>query len=94
VAARLSLERAGARAAAEVRWLSRAWEDDRNTLPLPAFAVVDATLAAPIGRGVEVFLAAENLLDRRTLVGRAGVDTVGAPRLVRAGLRLGAGGRR
>jgi hypothetical protein len=28
-----------------------------------------------------------NLLDRRYLVGRAGVDTVGAPRTVRAGLR-------
>jgi outer membrane receptor protein involved in Fe transport len=94
VAARVRLERAGFLAAAEVRWLSRAFEDDRNTLPLPAFAVVDATVAAPLARGLEVFVAAENLLDRRRLVGRAGVDTVAAPRLVRAGLRLGAGGPR
>jgi hypothetical protein len=37
----------------------------------------------------------ENALDRRFLVGRAGVDTVGAPRLVSAGLRLRApAGRR
>jgi outer membrane receptor protein involved in Fe transport len=92
VAARLALERAGLLAACEVRWLSRAFEDDRNTLPLPAFAVVDATVAVPLSRRVEIFLAAENLLDRRYLVGRAGVDTVAAPRLVRAGLRLAAGG--
>jgi outer membrane receptor protein involved in Fe transport len=52
---------------------------------------VDATVARAIGRNVEAFLAAENLLDRRYLVGRAGVDTVGAPLLVRAGLRVRTG---
>lgn len=87
--------RGGPSARAEVRWLSRAYEDDANTLPLPGYAVVDLTLAAPLGRGVELFAAADNLLDRRFLVGRAGVDTVGAPRLLRAGVRLrtGAGAR-
>lgn len=75
-------------AAVEVRWISRAWEDDRNTLPLPAFWVVDATVSRPLGAGVELFAGVENLLDRRYLVGRAGVDTVAAPRLVRGGVRL------
>jgi outer membrane receptor protein involved in Fe transport len=92
VAARLAYDRPSFLAAAvEVRWLSRAWEDDQSTLPLPAFAVVDASVARRVGRNAEVFLAVENLLDRAYLVGRAGVDTVGAPRLVRAGLRVKAG---
>ncbi len=78
----------------EVRWLSRAWEDDQNTLALPAFAVVDAFLSVPVGRTVELFAAADNLLDRRFVVGRAGVDTVGAPRLLRAGVRIRAGAAR
>jgi outer membrane receptor protein involved in Fe transport len=92
VAARVSYDRRRVlSAAAEVRWLSHAYEDDLNTLQLPAFAVVDLSLARELGRGVEVFLAVENLLDREYLVGRAGVDTVGAPRLVRGGLRLRAG---
>jgi outer membrane receptor protein involved in Fe transport len=90
--ARLAFDRPDLVAAqVEVRWLSRAFEDDHNTLPLPAYAVVDATVARAIGRNVEAFLAAENLLDRRYLVGRAGVDTVGAPLLVRAGLRVRTG---
>lgn len=89
VAGRIGFERPDLLAArVEVRWVSRAWEDDLNTLALPAFAVVDATISRAIGRNVEAFAAAENLLDRRFLVGRAGVDTVGAPRLVRAGLRV------
>jgi outer membrane receptor protein involved in Fe transport len=92
IAARAGFERPDLVAArVEVRWLSRAYEDDLNTLPLPAHAVVDATLARAIGRNVEAFAAVENLLDRRFLVGRAGVDTVGAPRLIRVGLRLRAG---
>jgi outer membrane receptor protein involved in Fe transport len=92
VVARLAFDRPDLVAAqVEVRWLSRAFEDDQNTLPLPAYAVVDATVARAIGRNVEAFLAAENLLDRRYLVGRAGVDTVGAPLLVRAGLRVRTG---
>jgi outer membrane receptor protein involved in Fe transport len=92
LAARLAYDRPSVvSAAVEVRWLSRAWEDDLNTLALPAFTVVDATLGRRLGRNAEVFLAVENLLDREYLVGRAGVDTVGAPRLVRAGLRVRTG---
>jgi outer membrane receptor protein involved in Fe transport len=91
LSARVDLVRAGRLSGGvEVRWLSRAWEDDRNTLALPAFAVVDASVSRPLGGNVELFGAVENLLDERYLVGRAGVDTVGAPRLVRVGLRASA----
>jgi iron complex outermembrane receptor protein len=92
---RVDVEREGLlAAAAEIRWLSRAWEDDRNTLPLPAVWIVDLSASRPLGHGVELFAAVENLLDRRHLVGRAGVDTIAAPRLVRAGVRIRAGGSR
>jgi outer membrane receptor protein involved in Fe transport len=82
-----------ARAAVSFRWYAEQYEDDRNARALPAYGVVDLTAALPIGAGLEAFAAAENLLDRQYLVGRAGVDTVGAPRLVRAGVRLRVGGR-
>ena len=41
----------------------------------------------------EIFAAAENVFNRRYEVGRSGVITIGAPRLVRAGLRLDLGPR-
>ncbi|ABS28433.1 TonB-dependent receptor [Anaeromyxobacter sp. Fw109-5] len=78
-------------AALEVRWLGRAFEDDRNTLELPGFATLDAFASRPLVGGLELFAAIENALDRRYLVGRAGVDTIGAPRAIRAGLRFAAG---
>lgn len=92
VSARAVLEQARIGSAAlELRWLSTAFEDDRNTLALPAYATVDLLAARPLAGGLEVFAALENALDRRYLVGRAGVDTIGAPRTVRAGLRFAAG---
>jgi iron complex outermembrane recepter protein len=91
VAADLRVAVARTRADLALRWASGQYEDDRNTLPMAAYAVVDVSVAHRLARGVEVFAAAENLLDRRYVVGRAGVDTVGAPRLVRAGLRVRTG---
>lgn len=81
-------------AAVEVRWLGRAFEDDRNTLELPAYATLDLFASRPIAGGLELFAAIENALDRSYLVGRAGVDTVGAPRAARAGLRFAGGAAR
>jgi outer membrane receptor protein involved in Fe transport len=66
-------------------------EDDRNTLPLPAYGLIDLFASRPLAGGVELFAAVENVADRRYLVGRAGVDTLDAPRIVRAGLRFAAG---
>ncbi len=41
-----------------------------------------------VGADVELVFAVENLLDKQYLVGRAGVDTVGQPRFVHAGIRV------
>lgn len=72
----------------QVRVLGRMFEDDRNTLPIDGVALVDASLSRALAPGLEVFAAAQNLGNTTYLVGRAGVDTVGAPFSFRAGLKL------
>lgn len=64
------------------------FEDDLNERGMAGYAVVDAFVSRRLVGGLELFAAAENLFDRQYLVGRAGVDTVGQPFMVRAGLRL------
>ncbi|HUF92530.1 MAG TPA: TonB-dependent receptor, partial [Candidatus Limnocylindria bacterium] len=78
-------------AAASVRVAGMQYEDDLNTLPLGGFAVVDLYVARALAPGVEVFAAVENLFDRTYAVARTaeGTVSIGAPRLVHGGLRLG-----
>jgi outer membrane receptor protein involved in Fe transport len=75
-------------ASVQVRVVGPHFEDDLNTRRIPAYAVVDAELSRQLFWRLAVFAAVENLLDTTYLVGRAGVDTVGAPFLARVGLRL------
>jgi outer membrane receptor protein involved in Fe transport len=71
-----------------LRWTSEQFEDDLNTLRLPAFAVVDVQISRAFAPGWTLFAGAENLLDRRYLVGlQGGVATIGQPVFVRAGVR-------
>jgi outer membrane receptor protein involved in Fe transport len=72
----------------QARWIGDQFDDDRNQLPLESFATVDALLARPVGRWLEVFVAAENLLDEGYEIGRTPVRTLGAPRSVRVGVRF------
>jgi outer membrane receptor protein involved in Fe transport len=92
VSARVELDDLrGFSAAVEVRWIGDQFEDDRNELKLPGFAVVDASVSRPLSQRVTVFVAAENALDRRYLVGlQGGVATVGQPLCVRGGVRVAA----
>jgi outer membrane receptor protein involved in Fe transport len=64
------------------------YEDDLNTLPLGTQFRLDAYVARAIGSAVEIYAAVENILDRRDLVGRAGVDTISGPFTVRLGVRF------
>lgn len=75
-------------ATAEVRVTGPQFEDDLNALELGGFVVVNVSVSRRLWRGLEVFGAIENLLDRRYVVGRAGVDTYGQPLMGRVGLRL------
>ena len=64
------------------------FEDDENTLSLGKFVVFDALASLPVWRSLEVFVAAENLLDRRYDIARTPVRNTAPPRFVRGGLRL------
>jgi outer membrane receptor protein involved in Fe transport len=72
----------------QARWTGDQFDDDRNQLPLESFATLDALLSRPVGRGLEVFAAAENLLNEGYETGRTPVRTLGAPRSVRVGVRF------
>ncbi len=74
---------------AQLRWVSAQFEDDQNTLPLAAATVVDLGVSHPLGRGGEIFLAAENLFSARVETGRTadGVVSIAPPRLVHGGVR-------
>ena len=76
--------------AAQARYIGDQYEDDLNTLPLGSYIVVDLFASRLVTRWLEVFAAVENLLDTTYTVGRTseGVISIGAPRIVRGGLRL------
>lgn len=69
------------------------FDDDQNTLLLRRYFTLDATASHALRHGVELFVAVENLTNRRYDVGRTPVLTVGPPILARAGLRLQFGSR-
>jgi len=90
--ASLRLERRGASdaVALEVRHVSRAWEDDRNTLPLANAVLVDASWRRTLAPRWELAISAQNLLDERIESARTSDDlvTLGSPRLLHAGVRF------
>ena len=69
------------------------FDDDQNTLLLRRYFVLDASASHTLRHGIELFVAVENLTNRRYDVGRTPVLTVGPPILARAGLRLQFGSR-
>ncbi|HEY0706635.1 MAG TPA: TonB-dependent receptor, partial [Polyangia bacterium] len=84
----LAFLHARAELSVQLRAQSQQFEDDANQLPMAGFAALDAFAAVPLTRGIAAFASAQNLLNERYLVGRAGVDTIGPPFLLLAGLRL------
>ena len=79
--------------AVQGRFGGNQFDDDQNTLLLRRYFTLDATASHALRPGVDLFVAVENLLNRRYDVGRTPVLTVGPPILARAGLRLQFGGR-
>jgi outer membrane receptor protein involved in Fe transport len=72
----------------QARWIGEAWENDRNTLVLDSAFVLDLFVSRRISSRLEAFAAAENLLDASVVVGRTPVQKLGAPRVIRAGVRF------
>ena len=64
------------------------FDDDQNLLRLGRYFALDAFLSRRLGRGVELFAAAENLTGQRYDVGRTPVLTLGPPAFARIGLRF------
>lgn len=75
-------------ATVELKWLGPQYEDDLNTLKLDSVVLLSASLGVPLTEEIEIYGAAENILDRTYLVGRAGIDTIGAPFSARVGVRM------
>ncbi len=72
----------------QARWIGAAWEDDRNTLVLDSAFLLDLLVARRLTGRLELFVAAENLLDADVVVGRTPVRKLGASRAIRAGVRF------
>jgi outer membrane cobalamin receptor len=70
------------------RFIGSQFEDDQNRLPLDRYFTVDLLAGYPLGSGVEVFGAFENLLNQRYTVGLTPIPTLGTPLSARIGLRL------
>jgi outer membrane receptor protein involved in Fe transport len=75
-------------ATVQMRWIGPQYEDDLNTLPMAGYVVFDARVSRRLYGPLQLFVAVENMFDRPYLAGRAGVDTLGAPLTLRAGLSL------
>ena len=69
------------------------FDDDQNLYPLGRFYTMDLQIGRKVSRNLEVFAAAENLLDERYKVANTPVSggslfNIGPPILYRVGLRL------
>jgi len=75
------------------RFVSNQFDDDQNLYPLCRFYTMDIQIGRNVARNLEVFAAAENLLDQRynvanTPVSGGSLFNIGPPILYRIGLRL------
>jgi outer membrane receptor protein involved in Fe transport len=69
-------------------FVGSAFDNDQNTLLLNHYFLLGALASRPLGHGMEVFVAGENLLDQRYDVARTPFLTNGPPILFRAGFRM------
>ncbi len=74
--------------AVDGRMVGKQFDDDRNHFPLGRFFVLDAMAWRRIGRGAEIFAAAENLFNAQYSINATPVPQVGMPIAVRAGIRF------
>jgi len=77
-------------AATQLRFSGEQFDDDLNTVAfiLKPYAVWDATLSRSIVRGMNAYLAVENILDTEYDTARTPLRAIGWPRTVRVGARL------
>jgi len=80
---------AGWRVTPQLRWLSKSWGDNDNTLPVDSHVVVDLAASYPLTPKLNAFVQVENLFDRRYVADNSGFDLprIGTPFSAVAGLR-------
>lgn len=74
-------------AALQAQFAGRQFDDDQNRFVLPRYALIDLRVSRAITRGLDLFAGVQNLLDRQVVAGR-NPTTIGAPRMVSAGVRV------
>ncbi len=70
------------------RYVGVQFDDDQNQLPLDRFFALDISGGRSLGRGIEIYAAAENLTNQRYQVARTPTPNLGPPILFRLGMRL------
>jgi outer membrane receptor protein involved in Fe transport len=74
--------------AAQARAFGAQFDDDLNEFELDGYGVVDVSATQELIRGLNVFVAVENLFDADYDVGRTPIRTIGWPRSARFGVRV------
>ena len=74
-------------ASVQGRFVGVQFDDDQNQLPLARYYTMDLTIGRSLTHGVQIFGAAENLLNQRYEIARTPTPNIGPPILVRIGLR-------
>ncbi|MGD0694135.1 MAG: TonB-dependent receptor [Terriglobia bacterium] len=69
------------------------YDDDLNQFPLGRYFTLDALISRPLGHRTEIFAAVENLFNDRYAIAATPVETLSAPLVARAGLRVQLGPR-
>ncbi len=74
----------------QARLVGDQFADDENTLSLASYATVDVRVSLQINAHWQGWVSVENLFDSEVETGRSagGVVSVGAPRLLDAGMRV------
>jgi outer membrane receptor protein involved in Fe transport len=72
----------------QARRVGMQFDDDLNVFELEPFGVVDASVSQELIRGLNIFLAVENIGDVDYDVGRTPIRTIGWPRTARIGVRV------
>ena len=67
---------------------SAQFDDDQNVFQLGSYFTLDLFISRRVARGLEAFVAAENLFGQRYEIGKTPLITLGPPTLVRAGFRF------
>jgi outer membrane receptor protein involved in Fe transport len=69
------------------RSASNEYDDDQNLLPLGSYFVLSGSVSHPLPKGINVFIAGENVTNSSYEIARTPYVNLGQPILVRAGLR-------